>query len=477
MQGARRPAHQYHPNCDIKDDNAGIAGVRLFWEEDAQFDPEYIYVVPDSEIIADAHERETTTLINGRDIIVLQDSNVNNILNNVLAAFDYYNSWEAALWEESAHKSVERIIDLALPVLENPMMLSDFDGKVLAMSSAYKDDDINDFWVEARTTGAVPAAVLGSPMKDPEGTIVSSWSDTPTVYLMPDGTKTIGTFISVDGEYVAGLALWEHEHPIHPGDRDLVKILCTVLASMLGREKSEVGLRSSAAIIGDLLAGVEIESDLLEGLELKCASPWQLLVINNPFRSDTIYKRGIVQRIRNHAIPCVSLIYDNNAVALVSESTAATLLDSIFGMRERQYYTAGLSLPFDDIRSVAVRYSQTLFALERAEGEPGIYNSEDSSFDYFLSLANTYGEKQGLLHPALAQLKRYDEEKHADLYETLYLYLLYERSILLGSQALHIHRNSFMYRLNKIKELLELDLDNPRLRAYLLLSFLLDKAQ
>lgn len=468
---------QYSPSCDIRDGDACISGVRLFSDEDTEsFDSSYVYVVLGADSLTDSPSRETTTLINGRDLIILQDSNVNTILNDVLSAFDFYNTWEAALWEESAYSSVQRVIDLAYPQLENPMMLSDFDGNVLAMSNAYRDRDINEFWIEARNTGAVPASILGAPMQTIDGKMAASWSSSPMVYLMPDGTKTIGSFLSVEGEDVAGFSLWEYENPILHGDIWLVKVLCNVLTSMTGREKSGTSLRSSSVIISDLLAGVEIDADLIETLSLKCTSPWQLLVIDNPFRSDTIYKRGIVQRIRNHEIPCVSLIYNNTVVALVSQNASSFLLDSILGMREKEYYLAGLSLPFSDLRDISVRYDQVLFTLQKAGETPGIYYSENTIFDYFLSLAQKENKKQTLLHPALGILKQYDLEKQTELYETFYHYLLNERSILLCSKALHVHRNTYMYRLNRIKELLQLDLDDPKLRAYLLFSYFLDKA-
>ena len=43
-------------------------------------------------------------------------------------------------------------------------------------------------------------------------------------------------------------------------------------------------------------------------------------------------------------------------------------------------------MPFDDLANITVRYEQTLFTLERAEGNPGIYLSEDCAFEYLLSL-------------------------------------------------------------------------------------------
>ena len=123
--------------------------------------------------------------------------------------------------------------------------------------------------------------------------------------------------------------------------------------------------------------------------------------------------------------------------------TAQPLLKSILGGNEKQYYLAGLSMPFDDLANITVRYEQTLFTLERAEGNPGIYLSEDCAFEYLLSLTGDKTKRQMLTHPALAKLRRYDIENGGDFYHTLYQYLLNERSILLGSQALHIHRNSF----------------------------------
>ncbi|MCH1983205.1 hypothetical protein MCG98_11570 [Ruminococcus sp. OA3] len=81
-----------------------------------------------------------------------------------------------------------------------------------------------------------------------------------------------------------------------------------------------------------------------------------------------------------------------------------------------------------------MRYEQTLFALERAEGNPGVYLSEDCAFEYLLSLTGDQNRRQGLTHPALAKLRRYDIENGGEFYNTLYQYLLNERSILLGSK-------------------------------------------
>ena len=465
---------KYNPIYHIKENVARISGVRVFSDEDKEFEEQYVYVGLDTEFFSDPKLSESSFLVNGKDIIILQSENINNILNDLLAAFDYYNTWETSLWEESSYKSFQRILDLSDSVLGNPMMLSDADGNVLAISSVYKNEDVNEHWIEARNTNRIPTVVLGSPMRALGGDVARSWTNEPVVYQMPDGSIIIGTFLSADGEDVARFTVLEHRKPINPGDIWLVKILCSVLTSMIGEKKRGVVFRSSSSIIGDLLAGMEIDADLIKKLELKCSSPWQLCVIDNPFRSDTFFARGIVDRLREQSIPCVPMIYDDKVVALVSGRDAVPMVDSILGERERQYYIAGISLTFDDLHDIPVRYEQVSYALRRAGGKPCLYFAEDFAFEYLLSLIGERNRKQGLSHPALARLRRYDADKQTELYETLFQYLLNERSILLGSKAMHIHRNSFMYRVQRIKAITGLELEDPMVRAYLLLSFLLE---
>lgn len=466
---------RYRPECDIQDGTARITGVRFdsSREEDARR-PDFVYLDVHKNNPGTGSRAGTTSVINGRDKILLHSQDVNEILNDLLAAFDFYNSWEKALWEASAHKSFQQIIDLGDSVLENPMMVADMDGNVLAMSSSFVDEDINDYWIESRVSGRIPAAVLGAPLRKQDGTL-GSWSDQPEIYVMPGGTKTIGTYLRINGELIAGFGLWEHKHPILPSDIELVQVLYDVLISTIDAQKRSAPVRSSASIIADLISGVQIDEDLLEKLELNCKRPWRLLVIDTPYRSDVVYKRNLFQRLQALPMSCIPLIYEDYVVALVSQENADEIINSILGRKDRQYYQAGLSIPFDNLRIVSTRYKQVMYAIEQGRSEPGIYYGEDYALSYLISLFSEQNKKQDLIHPALDVLKQHDSEKNSELYETLYQYLLYERSILLGSQAMHIHKNSFMYRLQRIRALTDLDLDDPMLRSYLLLSFLMEK--
>ena len=55
-------------------------------------------------------------------------------------------------------------------------------------------------------------------------------------------------------------------------------------------------------------------------------------------------------------------------------------------------------------------------------------------------------------------------------FETLRAYLLNERDIPKTAETLIIHRTTLLYRLKKIKSLLNVDLEDPWKRLYLTLS-------
>ena len=57
----------------------------------------------------------------------------------------------------------------------------------------------------------------------------------------------------------------------------------------------------------------------------------------------------------------------------------------------------------------------------------------------------------------LEKIRKEDREKGSSLYETLYWYLFMKRSTMQTAAKLGIHRNTLIYRITRINELLNLD--------------------
>lgn len=73
----------------------------------------------------------------------------------------------------------------------------------------------------------------------------------------------------------------------------------------------------------------------------------------------------------------------------------------------------------------------------------------------------------------LSPLQNYDAQKHSDLTKVLRVYLEHNGSVKDTADALYVHRNTVNYKLNKIEELLAVDLSNLDIRLQLNISFML----
>lgn len=112
----------------------------------------------------------------------------------------------------------------------------------------------------------------------------------------------------------------------------------------------------------------------------------------------------------------------------------------------------------------AVRYGMML------NPEAGIYFY---SHYYIYEMLEDY-KKRYALEDMFVQKLRLLRDPSEERYDNLALlrnYLLTERSISSTAKIMHMHRNSVIYRLNKIQEILALDLNDPDVRLRLLISF------
>lgn len=87
-------------------------------------------------------------------------------------------------------------------------------------------------------------------------------------------------------------------------------------------------------------------------------------------------------------------------------------------------------------------------------------------------LENSKGQLStpAIVHPRLYRLMVYDKKKGTSLCELLRVYLENNMSTTQSARKLYIHKNTFLYRLAKVKEIMDLDFSDPDVRLMLLLQ-------
>ena len=99
------------------------------------------------------------------------------------------------------------------------------------------------------------------------------------------------------------------------------------------------------------------------------------------------------------------------------------------------------------------------------------YRFKDYALEYFVDNACGEHSKELLCSEEIQKLRDYDNKNDTELYNTLRVYLRNGRNAVHTAKDLFIHRSTLLYRLDRILELTKVDLDNPRERLYLNLSF------
>lgn len=141
---------------------------------------------------------------------------------------------------------------------------------------------------------------------------------------------------------------------------------------------------------------------------------------------------------------------------------------------------AGFSSPVSGIQEWNLAYHQAGTALDQAfrkRNDRWIVAFSQCAMDHLLRNLPAPLTPAHLVAPELEVLQKHDREKGTQYYETFREYLLQERDIPRTAKALIIHRSTLLYRLEKIRGLIHVDLEDPWQRMYMILSlWILEKA-
>lgn len=138
------------------------------------------------------------------------------------------------------------------------------------------------------------------------------------------------------------------------------------------------------------------------------------------------------------------------------------------------YMCGGISNPFMGIQMFPAAFEQAAAALSYANASHNnawLISFEDCALEYFQNRIMKSMPLELYIAPQLYKLKQIDRDRGTEYYQTLRAWLLYERSIPKTAEALIVHRTTLTYRLEKLREQIPMDLDDPRLRLYLRLSY------
>jgi len=166
-------------------------------------------------------------------------------------------------------------------------------------------------------------------------------------------------------------------------------------------------------------------------------------------------------------------LYYNGCFVLIINAVSQEQLEWIItGFKERmqrrmpdKQVWVGVGSRVTDIVNLHVSYKRALSAIKYAKRHDfDLIKFDDIGVNRLLYSIEDYMLLKEMGEDVLKPLMDHDSAHSSDYVETLYNYLKYDGSIQMVSQEMYIHRNTIMYRMNKIRELLNCKLETSEER-------------
>ncbi|WP_243290464.1 PucR family transcriptional regulator [Bacillus sp. FJAT-47783] len=134
---------------------------------------------------------------------------------------------------------------------------------------------------------------------------------------------------------------------------------------------------------------------------------------------------------------------------------------------------------YTDLTNIEKSYREALSVLSIKERFPNETEELDSYSELgiyqYLDIFYEKRRKDGFVNYSLNKLKEYDMKHHTNLVETLEVFLDNDSNVNIAAQNLNVHINTLSYRLKRIKQIAEIDLENPNHKMTMYLDIKIDK--
>ena len=183
-----------------------------------------------------------------------------------------------------------------------------------------------------------------------------------------------------------------------------------------------------------------------------------------------------VQSIILRFLPASKISFSSKYIVILATGNNKDMLEKVLPALEKfcqqHYLCLGIGRPYKTLMEISLSFKEAQKALMLADTieRPGFvhYYEDLAVYDLLASVKGNYR-----IHPGLYKLIEYDKNNGTDYVKTLSIYLRNYKNLSQTADDLFLHRNTILYRLRKIEEILQASLDNYSLCLQLELSIML----
>lgn len=399
------------------------------------------------------------------------------VLNALLNAFSFYTRWTEQLKSLNLSKcTLYELLDASDEIFINPLIIFDSSDSIVALSSAYRNVQVDENWFELINNKATfPEKIVD--FHDHSKNYFDSNKKEP--FFIPSGlfpNPSYSQNLFYQKEWCGICVLIQYQTPFHEGYVHLLRILSTYIQLWINQRIDADIFQMNATYLAGIINKDTTELSQLTRklLMLGWKTNDEMILLNARALSPNFHAHSYMCRVFSGHSPFIyAAAVDQSIILLCNTSQLAVndLLGFLKPWFKKSSYYCGVSYPFKHISKISDANQQAEIALTYAKKAAGCINRIDNCAVYWMvdSMKEKCGDFSG--HPILEVIENYDKTHHTNYYQTLFCFLRNERNHTATANELNIHRNTLFHRLERLQEYFHIDLDTPEERFYMQLSF------
>lgn len=416
------------------------------------------------------------------------------LANCIQSCFEQYHKIDLALRQISDKAdSIERIVKLATPLFQNEITVRDRSFRYVAQSYKALRHASALYNKHVESGELAPVEELEALKSNPDYHEQIK-TEKPWLYHY-DGHQMWCYDIFYQNNFIYRIKLTDTNHPFRPWDSELMNYFVQILQNSCTHL---FPVKEKTVILDQLFASLITNSRYAQEQELKTALRnlnWEVSDLYQVICLIAGQNRGEVNGYQyyaiylNEACPCTYSFCYQDGIVLIGNLTRgyagdeANLIQKLAEFLREENFRAGLSMPYHILNHTAYAYKQASIALKNGlVYDPFIwsYHFKNYRYHYLKQMMQSELPSGRYILPELYDLIDHDESKGTSYVQTLNEYLKNNRNMLQAASKLNIHRSTLSYRLQRINDIMHINVVNnlqaePLLRLFLYFHEFLDQ--
>lgn len=389
------------------------------------------------------------------------------------------------VFESMLDGGINAIIKMANKIFNSPVVFTDNNYRIISQFPHHTiGDPIWDTLIENKILSIETVreyhTLLSNEKADKYRPFYANWGSATNV------PRIMGTLYK-DDRIFGHLEILLGTRPFYENDIELAQLVLNALnIEIRNKLKNNLWRPSPSVYLQDMLkkdASYQVKNHAEISLHKHISRDYALLV--TPIGTHAAKKSFAASAVTELSLKyhnIISAIYEDSIVTLLGELDSSDFqpannayIKQILNFLKGHNLISGISNCFNNFYDIPTYYKQALLtaklAIKKNDTDLGIYN-DYAPMHMFLTLSED--EALGAyIHPVLEQIRSYDQLHNTEYFNTLRIYSMTMHNKDSTAMRLCIHRNTLLYRLNRIRDLFDVCYENERTAIHLLTSFLL----